>query len=94
MTTPDERTRALRWAGEFLREVRSNDSLDQTLRSQAHVILRHYPNAQEIKSEASISASSPFGPWLAPEREAPAAGEASEEEGDGGGSKSKPGGQG
>lgn len=49
MTMPEERTRALRWAGEFLREVRKTEGVPEELKRQAWVILRHTP-APEISS--------------------------------------------
>lgn len=68
MTMPYERTRALRWAGEFLREVRRSEECPESLRRQAHVILRHYPDAWDIASQARQydPQSSPFC-WLGPE---------------------------
>jgi len=68
MTMPAERTRALRWAGEFLREVRRCDACPEEIRRQAHVILRHYPEDWDIASQAQRydPQSSPFC-WLGPE---------------------------
>lgn len=67
MTTPSERTRALRWAGEFLRDIRANHIVDQALRDQAHGILRHYPDIYEIELLAKINAVDPFISLLSPE---------------------------
>ncbi|QDL36460.1 BPSL0761 family protein [Rhodoferax sediminis] len=72
MTMPSERTRALRWAGEFLREVRSSSEVPAPLREQARVILRHYPSSADIKSEAAHlrardTLDKGLGPWIAPE---------------------------
>lgn len=54
MTTPSERTRALRWAGEFLAEIKKSPDSSLEMKRQAECILRHYPSAQEIASEAKI----------------------------------------
>lgn len=48
MTMPDERARALRWAGELLNELQSNPAVPQDIRSRARTILRHYPSDFEI----------------------------------------------
>jgi len=50
---PDERARALRWAGEFLREVQACEQIPKDLREQARRILRHYPSGREIQREAT-----------------------------------------
>ena len=63
MTMPNERARALIWAGEFLREVQMSDTLPETLKTQAHWILRHYPDAGEI---ARAAGSPHIGSWLSP----------------------------
>ena len=49
MTIPEERTRALKWAGEFLVEVLRTPECPQELREQARMILRHYPDAASIE---------------------------------------------
>ena len=70
MTMPLERTRALRWAGEFLREIRTRQDVPPDLKQQALVILRHYPEPGDIERKAKLDASglgSHLGPWLAPE---------------------------
>lgn len=53
MTMPDERARALRWAGEFLREVQVCEQIPKDLREQASRILRHYPSGREIQRDAT-----------------------------------------
>jgi hypothetical protein len=66
MTTPDERTRALRWAGEFLFELQGSGAaaaLPDHLKRQIPVILRHYPRAFEIASEAKLQSHQDL-PWL------------------------------
>ena len=48
MTMPHERTRALIWAGEFLRDANAGKLSLEDLREQARSILRHYPSVEEI----------------------------------------------
>lgn len=71
MTMPDERTRALRWVGEFLREVRGHEGLPEELRRQIPVILRHYPSSSEIAHQAEYGddPSGIGGRWLGPEKQ-------------------------
>lgn len=54
MTTPAERTRELRLASEFLREIQRSTDGDPELRLQATVIRRHYPSSDEIAQWARI----------------------------------------
>jgi hypothetical protein len=61
---PSERARALRWAGEMLREVQSRDDVPADLKRQAYVILRHYPSSGDIDFQARMP-SIQF--WLGPE---------------------------
>ena len=49
MTMPFERTRALRTAGEFLREIQTSTQVSEALRHEATVILRHYPRPEDLK---------------------------------------------
>lgn len=69
MTMPDERARALRWAGEFLREVQVCEQIPKDLREQASRILRHYPSGREIQREATYGRESGTErlPWIGPE---------------------------
>lgn len=71
MTMPCERTRALRWAGEFLREIQKSETATDEQKRTASVILRHYPSNNEIASKAKFSEKMPesfiSGSWLAPE---------------------------
>ena len=68
MTMPHERTRALRWAGEFLREVMESPECPPALKHQAYMILRHYPEPHSIAHEARYSGHARQGvPWLGPE---------------------------
>lgn len=51
MTMPNERTRALIMAGDFLRELLPLSGASDELKRQARVILRHYPTENEIDHE-------------------------------------------
>ena len=75
MTMPHERTRALRFAGEFLRELLNTD-IDPELKRQARLILRHYPSPEEIGTQAQLEIDKALQkeddlvmspPWIAPE---------------------------
>lgn len=48
MSTPDERARALVWAGGFLIQISRNQSLPLGLRRQATVIARHFPTIEDV----------------------------------------------
>ena len=65
MTMPNERTRALIWAGEFLREMRRCDSVPENLKTKARQILRHYPASYEIQQAATMSDRGLSSAWLA-----------------------------
>lgn len=67
MTMPSERTRALRWAGEFLAEARRHPGLPVELARQIPGILRHYPSTDDIRHEAKYGSMPGFETWLAPE---------------------------
>ena len=43
MTTPDERTRALRQAGELLQELQDRQDLPDDIQVRLKGVLRHYP---------------------------------------------------
>lgn len=49
MTMPDERARALRFAGEVMREMLTRPDVPDDLKQQARVTLRHYPTEQQLK---------------------------------------------
>lgn len=61
---PCERTRALRFAGEVLRELMARDDVAPDLKRQALFALRHYPSASEIAYQARLPE---FHSWLEPE---------------------------
>ncbi|WP_454259051.1 BPSL0761 family protein [Pseudoxanthomonas mexicana] len=54
MTTPEEKTRALVWAGGFLIELARNASLPLAVRRQAVVIARHFPTIEEVSAMAQF----------------------------------------
>lgn len=64
MSTPDERARALVWAGGFLIQISRNRSLPLSLRRQATVIARHFPTIEVIRRLASRDDL--FGPVVGP----------------------------
>lgn len=65
MTMPDERTRALLWAGSFLVEVARNKGLPLELRRRAVVIARHFPTIEDVGSMATPQYTALFGSPLA-----------------------------
>ncbi len=73
MTMPDERARALRFAGEILQEMRSRSDVPVDLQQQAQVILRHYPDTKDLQQmvrDVDRLAGDSLGQhWLAPENE-------------------------
>ena len=48
MTMPDERSRALRFAGEILREMQFRPDVPENLRQRAQFTLRHYPDPLDL----------------------------------------------
>jgi hypothetical protein len=52
MTMPSERTRALRFGGEFLAEFCESSSISYSQKDAAKLILRRYPSASEIRDWA------------------------------------------
>lgn len=58
MTTASERARSLVWAGAFLVELATDESLPINVRRSAVVIARHFPTTLDIDSMASA----PFAP--------------------------------
>jgi hypothetical protein len=69
MTMPDERARALRFAGEILREMLTHQDVPEDLKRQAQVTLRHYPDPLQLQwMVEEISRQAGDGPpWLAKE---------------------------
>lgn len=68
MTTPDERTRALRYAGELLKELLVREDVPVDLRNQARGVLRHYPE-EWLLHQMAVEWQKTASPWigLAPE---------------------------
>ena len=64
MTMPNERARALRWAGEFIQDIAASGELSEERKREAQAILRHYPSAAEIRSQAAAGKQDFAGPWL------------------------------
>lgn len=74
MTMPDERSRALRFAREILREMLTRDDVPADLKHQARVTLRHYPDRLQLQSMIMAMALANDGlgpPWLLPEQASP-----------------------
>lgn len=70
-TTPAQRSRALRWAGEFLVAFRRHPDVPEQLQKQVAPILRHYPEPHVIASRAASNRSA-IGAWLWAETDPPA----------------------
>lgn len=68
MTRPHERTRALRWAGDLLHELREAPGTTQELVDRIDLIMRHYPSEIVLRFQARADATS-CGPFLLPEPE-------------------------
>lgn len=67
MTMPDERTRALIWAGAFLVELAKSNTLPIKVRQQAVWIARHFPTVDEVRMMAMFrDESTGVGLGLAP----------------------------
>jgi hypothetical protein len=72
MTTPQERTRALRFADEILKEMLTRDDVPADLKNQARATLRHYPDRFQLQAMIMTLAQSNDGlgpPWLLPEQD-------------------------
>jgi hypothetical protein len=65
MTLPDERTRALLWAGSFLIELARDDSLPLNIRRRAVIIARHFPTIEDVSAMALLRHPSGLGLELA-----------------------------
>ena len=69
MTTPSERTRALRYGHELLIEFDAADNLSPVQRDAVKTILESYPTGAEIEKWAldCVASGAVLGPMLAPE---------------------------
>ena len=71
MTMPDERARALRFAGELLRELLTHPDVHESIKQEARSTLRHYPTPGDLKLMVSavdhLSSSGRGIRWLKPE---------------------------
>ena len=61
MTTPAERTRHLVQTRAFLKELRANASLPESICKEANRLLRHYPSLMDLELLAGIEACSVLG---------------------------------
>lgn len=52
MTTPVERTRAIRLAGELLQDLRKRQDVPEDIRARALGVLRHYPEEWQLRMMA------------------------------------------
>lgn len=48
MTMPNERTRSVIQAREFLIKLRADEALPEAVRNEAHRLLRHYPTNSDV----------------------------------------------
>lgn len=55
MTMPDERTRAMLWAGGLLVEIARDKTLPLSLRRRAVTIARHFPTIEDISIMAALA---------------------------------------
>ena len=57
MTLPDERYRAVKYAGEFLQRLAGGEipRVPKAVREEARSILRHYPSAWDMKQAAELA---------------------------------------
>lgn len=61
MTMPDERTRAVMQARQFLQELAMETELPATVRREAQRLLRHYPRLNDM-ALAHLALPTWFGP--------------------------------
>lgn len=54
MTIPEERTRALVWAGGFLVELARDSTLPLAVRRRAVIIARHFPTIEQVSFSAML----------------------------------------
>lgn len=74
MTTPEERTRALRLAGELLQDLQKRLEVPADIRVRALGVLRHYPEEWQLRmmvEDWQRLGDSTFGLALEPDRPDP-----------------------
>lgn len=71
MTMPDERTRALVWAGGFLIELARDENISLAIRRQAVLIARHFPTIEQVSTMAMFRHASGLGIGIADPYETP-----------------------
>lgn len=69
MTTPDERTRALVQSGAFLKDLRADLTLPESIRAEAHRLLRHYPSTGDLRHIAMAIGAHPWVQLLSTEHD-------------------------
>ena len=57
MTMPNERTRSLRWGFEFLGELLSDETIDESMQATAQRLLLTYPRPEQILELIEAAAS-------------------------------------
>ena len=55
MTLPDERYRAVMQTIQFLTDICNTPRIPKTIKQQARSLLRHYPNAWDMKAAAELA---------------------------------------
>jgi hypothetical protein len=75
MTLPNERTRALLWAGGYLIELARDDSLPLEIRRHAVLIARHFPTIEDVAAMALLRHPIGHAAVLAPPDEVDMGGE-------------------
>lgn len=66
VTLPDERTRALIWAGGFLIQIARDETLPLQVRQQAVTIARHFPTIEDVGAMSRFRHESGLGVGLSP----------------------------
>lgn len=72
MTLPDERTRALLWAGSFFVELAGDRKVPVAVRQRAVAIARHFPTIEDVTRMSLFQHSPGLGFGLVSPQEVPA----------------------
>lgn len=67
MTTQDERTRNILQTGAFLKELRADTNLPESVRKEALRLLRHYPTVGDVQLMAEVERRMSGSNLLTPE---------------------------